>query len=72
MPDTTNVKAFPSLGFVRGAIVRRHGKPPNMLVVRSLFDTNTTAVIVCEGDEGGTLRLREYPTADLKQVLPHE
>lgn len=70
--QTTNVSTFPPVGFVRGAIVRHHGEPPNMLVVRSLFDTNTTAVIACEGDAGGTLRLREYPTADLKQVLAHD
>lgn len=67
-----DVLAFPSIGFARGAIVRLNGLPPNMLVVRSLFDTNTTAVVVCEGDAGGTLRLREYKTNELVQVLAHE
>lgn len=66
------VAAFPKLGFARGAIVRRYGQPPNMLVVRSLFDTRTTAVVVCEGDAGGQLRLREYPTSELHQVLAHD
>jgi hypothetical protein len=68
----TNVVALPSIGLVRGAIVRLNGEPPNMLVVRSLFDTNTTAVVVCEGDGGGTPRLREYPIGELTQVLAHE
>jgi hypothetical protein len=61
---------IPSFGFVRGAIVRRHGKPPNMLVVRGL--DQTTAVVVCEGDDGGTLRLKEYPTDELHQVFAHD
>jgi hypothetical protein len=60
---------IPSRGFIRGSIVRRQGAPPNMLVVRGLEDT--TVVILCEGDAGGTLRLREVPTDDLVQVLGH-
>lgn len=67
---TETAARIPSFGFIRGAIVRCHGEPPNMLVVRGLGET--TAVIVCEGDEGGTLRLREYPTAELEQVLSHD
>lgn len=66
------VVGFPPLGFARGAIVRLNNEPPNMLVVRSLFDTDTTLVVACEGDEGGTLRMREYPTKQLHQVLSHE
>ncbi len=61
---------IPSFGFIRGVIVRKHGVGPNMLVVRGLGET--TAVIVCEGDAGGTLRLREYHTADLIHVLGNE
>lgn len=65
---SATVEKIPSLGFTRGAIVRRNGGP-NMLVVRGL--EVTTACVVCEADAGGTLRLREYPTAELEQVLPH-
>lgn len=61
---------IPSFGFARGAVVRATGGGPNMLVVRGLGET--TAVILCEGDEGGTLRLREYQTADLEQLLPSQ
>lgn len=61
---------IPSAGFARGAIVRRHGRPPNMLVVRGLGET--TAVVVIEGDEAGQVRLREYPTNQLHQVLAHD
>lgn len=66
MPDV--VQEIPSFGFTRGAIVRWRNKGPNMLVIRGLGET--TAVIVCEGDAGGTVRLREYPTRGLQQVLP--
>jgi hypothetical protein len=67
------VKIIPSLGFTRGVVVRRQGDQsqwPNMLVVRGLGET--TVVIRCEGDAGGTLRLREYPTRELQQVLGNE
>lgn len=64
----TSVVTIGSYGFIRGAIVRHKGIGPNMLVVRGLGPT--TAVIVCEGDAGGTLRVREYETRELKQVLP--
>ena len=60
------VQTIPTLGFARGAIVRRNNGP-NMLVVRCRKDR--TVVIVCEGDADGTLRLREYPSKDLTQVL---
>jgi len=39
-----------------------------MLVIRQL--EATTVVIVCEGDGGGTVRLREFRTATLTQILP--
>lgn len=58
---------IPSLGFARGAVVRMRDDGPNMLVVRGLEDR--TVCIVIEGDAGGTLRLRDCPTADLHQVL---
>lgn len=67
------VQTIPSLGFTRGVVVRRKDSTdswPNMLVVRGLGET--TAVIRCEGDTGGTLRLREYPTRELQQVLGNE
>ncbi len=59
---------IPSLGFIRGAIVRWHGQPPNMMVVRGLGET--TAVVVCEGVDATALRLREYPTSELRAVVP--
>lgn len=65
---SATVTAIPSLGFVRGAIVRHGGIGPNMLVVRS--DRSTTAIVVCEGDAKGDLRLRQYFTDALSQVLP--
>jgi hypothetical protein len=58
---------IPSFGFARGAVVREATNGPNMLVVRGLGET--TVVIVIEGDEGGKVRLRERPTAALRQVL---
>lgn len=61
-----NVERIPSFSFTRGAIVRR-ADGPNMLVVRGL--EKTTVVVVCEADHGGSLRLREYPTGELTQVL---
>lgn len=61
-----SVTTIPSLGFTRGAIVRRNGGP-NALVVRGLGER--TVVVVCEADHGGSLRLREYPTSELQQVL---
>lgn len=38
-----------------------------MLVVRYLGET--TACVVNEGNDSGTLRLREYPSRELWQVL---
>lgn len=64
------IEHIPSLGFIRGAVVRRNGRPPNMLVVRGLGET--TAVMVIESDAPGTLRLREVPTAELTQILAHD
>lgn len=61
-----DVQTISSRGFARGAIVRLDAGP-NMLVVRGLGET--TACVLCEGDEAGTLRLKEYPTDDLEQVL---
>lgn len=58
---------IPSFGFARGTVVREASDGPNMLVVRGLGET--TAVIVIEGDDGGQVRLRERPTAVLRQVL---
>ncbi len=62
-----SVTAIPSLGFARGAVVRAKGAGPNMLVVRGLGPT--TAVVLCTGDEGGKLRLQEFKTGDLEQVM---
>jgi hypothetical protein len=58
---------IPSFGFARGTVVREATDGPNMLVVRGLG--KTTVVIVIEGDEGGKVRMRERPTAALRQVL---
>lgn len=58
---------IPSFGFARGAVVHRRGSTRNMLVVRALGET--TACIVIESDDGGAVRLREFPTVDLIQVL---
>lgn len=68
MSDT--VAAIPTFGFARGAIVRCVSGGPNMLVVRDLMDT--VCVVRCEGDEAGTLRLREEPKCELVQVLDHD
>lgn len=64
------ITAIPTFGFARGAIVRRTSGGPNMLVVRDLAET--VCVVRCEGDEAGTLRLREEPKHDLVQVLDHD
>lgn len=64
------VTAIPTFGFARGAIVRKTDGGPNMLVVRDLAET--VCVVRCEGDEAGTLRLREEPKHDLVQVLNHD
>ncbi len=61
------ISAIPSFGFARGAVVRPRGGGPNMLVVRGIGDR--TAVVVCESDEGGTLRLRDLETSALELVL---
>lgn len=61
------VAVIPSFGFARGAIVTFKAGDPNMLVVWGL--EVTTVVVVCEGDDAGQLRLREYETCTLKQVL---
>lgn len=66
----TDVTQIPTIGFARGAVVKSKSGGPNMLVVRGLADR--TVVVVCESDEGGTLRLRDPLTADLQQVLPAE
>lgn len=59
---------IPSFGFARGAVVRLHRGGPNMIVVRGL--ASTTACVFCDGDAGATLRMLEFQTADLRQVLP--
>jgi len=64
---SADVVTIPSRAFPRGSVVRRQGGGPNMLVVRSWPDR--TVVVVCEGDKDGSLRLREYDTAGLAQVL---
>lgn len=63
----SDVTTIPTLGFARGAIVRKEHDGPNMLVVRCL--ERVTVVVVIEGDEGGKVRLRDYPTETLHQVL---
>ena len=65
---TAEVICIGPLGFGRGAIVRLIEGGENMLVIRQL--EATTVVIVCEGDGGGTVRLREFRTATLTQILP--
>lgn len=62
------VAEFPPLGFGRGAVVRFRDGGENMLVIRSLEES--TIAIACEGDEGGKLRMGEYWTRDLIQILP--
>jgi hypothetical protein len=62
-----DVVTIPSRGFARGAIVHRRGSTRNMLVVRGLGET--TACIVIESDTSGSVRLREFPTSDLTEVL---
>lgn len=67
-----DVVTIPSIGFSRGVVVRRRdgtprGVAPNMIVVRGLGET--TACVLCEGDEAGTLRLREFKTSELVQVM---
>lgn len=63
MADTTRISSF---GFARGVVVRQRDSERNMLVVRGLDET--TACVVCEGDAAGTLRLREFPTNELRQM----
>ena len=64
---TARVMRIPTLGFARGAVVHRAGSTRNMLVVRGLGET--TACIVIESDHSGAVRLREFPTAELTEVL---
>lgn len=56
-------------GFTRGAIVREIGGGPNMLVMRQVGD-DVTACIVIESDTPGAIRVREFSTAALEQMLP--
>lgn len=63
-----SISTIPSFGFARGSIVRAKGGGPNMLVVRGLGDR--TAVVVCESDDAGSLRLRDLETVTLDLVLP--
>ena len=62
-----DVQTIPTLGFARGAIVRKKGGGPNMLVVRGIDDR--TVVVVVEGDGGGQLRLRDLKTETLEQIV---
>ncbi len=66
------VHALPTAGFTRGAVCRSfvNGElaGPNILVVRGM-GARTVGIII-EGDAGGSVRLREWNTADLAQVLP--
>lgn len=65
-----------ALSFARGAVVRRDGRGANMLVIRDLGET--VAVVRIEGDEAGTVRLREVSkeglsiALDLDQGAPHD
>lgn len=68
--NSSDITAIPTFGYARGAIVRHASGGPNMLVVRDLLDV--VCVIRCEGDAGGTLRLRDEPKGDLVQVLDHD
>lgn len=52
----------------RGSIVRHKDSDRNMIVVRQL-ETITVAIVI-EADSPGTVRLREFNTADLIQLLP--
>ncbi|CAA2142791.1 hypothetical protein [Hyphomicrobium sp. ghe19] len=67
MADT--VQQLPTCGFGRGSIVRA-ADGPNMLVVRDLGDT--VCVVRCEGDDAGTLRMKEVMKAGLRQVVSHD
>lgn len=58
---------IPSLAFARGAVVRRKGGGPNMLVVRGYPDV--TVAVVCDGDKDGSLRMKDFPTRDLEQLI---
>lgn len=61
------VSTIPSFGFSRGSVVRMKGGGPNMLVVRGVDDR--TVVVVCEGEEDGTLRLRDPKSETLELVV---
>lgn len=61
-----DIATIPSLGFARGVVVRLDDGP-NMIVVRGLGET--TACVLVENDAPGSLRLKEYPTDQLEQVL---
>ena len=63
----TDPVKIPSYGFARGAVVRQ-GDGPNMIVVRCFGER--TACVFCESDKDGGLRLKEFSTRDLEQILP--
>lgn len=65
-----DVVEIPTFAFARGSVVRRKDGGPYMLVVRSW--PNRTVTVAVEGDQDGQLRMRDCPTADLKQVLTAE
>ena len=58
---------IPLFGFARGAVVTHVEVGGNWLVLRSL--ETTTAVLTIEGEEGGAVHLREYPTRSLRLLL---
>lgn len=66
--DGATVTDISSKAFARGAVVVLKKGGPNMLVVRSFPDR--TAAVLCAGDHDGTLRLKDFPTADLQQLFP--
>ena len=53
--------------FARGVVVRENGRAPNMLVVRDLGAT--VAVVRIEGDQAGSVRLREIAKDGLQVAL---
>jgi uncharacterized protein YodC (DUF2158 family) len=63
-----SVTEIPSSAFARGAVVTRRNGGPNMIVVRGYPDV--TVAVLCEGDQDGTLRLKDFKTSDLEQLLP--
>jgi hypothetical protein len=57
----------PTTPLLHGAVVRHHGKPPNL---RCLGDTTT--LVLADINEIGMPKPLSLPTAELNQVFPNE